>query len=280
MSNLILCHGKLADRPYNVSGFGVNIYSAEELCYLIAQNAHTLDHDFMDERLCDFVDKQLGITDLAATLREILRTKGNLSEFVMAILNEIGYCDEDEMQNIRQILVESAGLSPARKHKSRGDNLLKARKFARALDEYIGTLEKIDKEAEPILYAAVLHNMGTTYAKLLLYEKAADYYMEAYRLNMDDESLALHIVCCNMYMTKEKYDRMLIRCGYSDHVLAQVDSILRQRGNINRADNRYARQLERVKELKEEGRISQYYEAIDETLDSWKREYRLNMILR
>ena len=280
MSNLILCHGQLAERPYNVSGFGVNIYSAEELCYLIAQNAHTLDHDFMDERLCDFVDKQLGLSDLAATLREILRTKGNLSEFVMAILNEIGYCDEDEMQNIRQILVESAGLSPARKHKSRGDNLLKARKFARALDEYIGTLEKIDKDAEPILYAAVLHNMGTTYAKLLLYEKAADYYMEAYRLNMDDESLALHIVCCNLYMSREKYDRMLIRCGYSEHVLSQVDSILRQRGNINRTDNRYARQLDRVKELKEEGRISQYYEAIDETLDSWKREYRLNMILR
>ena len=33
-------------------------------------------------------------------------------------------------------------------------------------------------------------------------------------------------------------------------------------------------------ELKDSGRISQYYDAIDETLDLWKREYRLNMILR
>ena len=280
MSNLILCHGQQAEVPYNVAGFGVNIYSAEEMCYLIAQNAHTLDHDFMDERLCDFVDKQLKLPDLAHTLREILRTKGNLSEFVMAILDEIGYCDEDETRSIRQILVESAGLSPARKHKSRGDNLLKARKFARALDEYIGTLEKIDKDAEPILYAAVLHNMGTTYAKLLLYEKAADYYMEAYRLNMDDESLILHIVCCNLYMSREKYDRMLIRCGYSEHVINSVNAILRQRGSYTRNDNKYAMQLEAIKELKDSGRISQYYDAIDETLDLWKREYRLNMILR
>lgn len=280
MSNLILCHGQQAEVPYNVAGFGVNIYSAEEMCYLIAQNAHTLDHDFMDERLCDFVDKQLKIHDLANTLREILRTKGNLSEFVMAILNEIGYCDEEEMKSIRQILVESAGLSPARKHKSRGDNLLKARKFARALDEYIGTLEKIDKDAEPILYAAVLHNMGTTYARLLLFEKAADYYMEAYRLNMDDESLILHLVCCNLYMSREKYDRMLIRCGYSEHVLDSVDSILRQRGSYGKNENKYAASLEKIRELKNDGKISQYYETIDETLDSWKREYRLNMILR
>ena len=279
MSNLILCNGQLAERPYNVVGFGVNIYSAEELCYLIAQNAHTLDHDFMDERLCDFVDDELKLSDLADKLRDILRIKGNLSEFVMAILDEIGYCDEDEMRNIRQILVESAGLSPARKHKSRGDNLLKARKFARALDEYIGTLERIDKDAEPILYAAVLHNMGTTYARLLLYEKASEFYMDAYRLNMDDESLVLHIVCCSLFMTKEQYERMLIRCGYSERVLDSVNAILRMRGHYSKNDNRYAMQLYNIKELKGLGRIGQYYEAIDETLDSWKREYRSNMIL-
>ena len=59
MTNLILCHMSTTERPYNVVGLGINIYSGEELCYLIAQNAHTLDHDFMDERLCDFLDKQL-----------------------------------------------------------------------------------------------------------------------------------------------------------------------------------------------------------------------------
>lgn len=280
MSNLMLCHEQSAERPYNVVGLGINIYSAEELCYLIAQNAHTLDQDFMDERLCEFLDKQLKLSSLAGKLREILHSKGSLSDFVMIILNGIDYCDEDEIRNIKQILVESAGLSPARKHKSRGDNLLKARKFARAIDEYIGTLEKIDMDAEPILYAAVLHNMGTTYAKLLLYEKAAECYMEAYKLNMDDESLILHLVCCSLYMDKEKYDRMLIRCGYSERIMETVDALLKTRDDYGRTSNRYARQLEALKELKESGKIGQYYDAVDATLDSWKREYRLNMILR
>jgi hypothetical protein len=81
-------------------------------------------------------------------------------------------------------------------------------------------------------------------------------------------------------MTREKYDRMLLRCGYSEHVINSVDAILRQRGTYGKNENKYAAALERIKELKENGRISQYYETIDETLDSWKREYRLNMILR
>lgn len=280
MSNLMLCHEMAAERPYNVVGLGVNIYSAEELCYLIAQNAHTLDHDFMDERLCEFLDKQLKLTSLAGKLRELLHTKAGLSDFVITILNGIDYCDEDEIRNIKQILVESAGLSPARKHKSRGDNLLKARKFARAIDEYLGTLEKIDADAEPILYAAVLHNLASTYARLLLFEKAAEYYLDAYKLNMDEESLTLHIVCCNLYMSREQYDRMLIRCGYPETVVEAAEALVKTRDNYRGTANRYAKQLEELKELKESGKVGQYYDAVDETLDEWKREYRLNMILR
>ncbi|MCR5508534.1 MAG: hypothetical protein K6F34_07595 [Lachnospiraceae bacterium] len=277
MTNLILCNMSTAERPYNVVGLGINIYSAEELCYLIAQNAHTLDHDFMDERLCEFLDKQLNLTELSDKLREILRAKGNLSDFVMAILEEVGYCDADEMRNIKQILIESAGLSPARKHKSRGDNLLRARKFARAIDEYAGTLKKIDADAEPILYAAVLHNMGTAYAKLLLYEKAAEYYLEAYRLNMDDESLIMHIVCCRLYMSREQYDRMLIRCGYSDRIIDSAEAIVKTRDDYSSSSNKYARQLAELKGLKESGMVGRYYEALDETLDLWKREYRMSL---
>lgn len=280
MSNLMLCHAQSAEMPYSVVGLGINIYSAEELCYLIAQNAHTIDQDFMDDKLCEFLDRQLKLTELAKKLRELLHEGGTLSDFVMAILNGIDYCDEDEKRSIKQILIESSGLSPARKHKSRGDNLLKARRFARAIDEYVSTLEKIDMEAEPILYAAVLHNMGTTYAKMMLFEKAAEYYLEAYRLNMDEESLVSHLLSCSLYMSREQYDRMLIRCGYPERAVDSARRILETRDNYDRTPNRYAEQLRSLKELKEDGKIGMYYDMVEETLDSWKREYRLNMILR
>ena len=279
MANVILCHGKLAKKPYNVVGIGINVYSAEELCFIIAQNAHTLDRDFMDENLCIFLEEELSLRTLALKLREIINRQGGLGEFVVAILEGVNYCDTVEIKSIKQILVESAGLSPARKHKSRADNLFKARKYGRALDEYIGTLDRIDKEAEPLLYAAVLHNMGTTYAKLLLYKKASEYYLEAYRLNMDDESLVLHLVCSNLSMPKEQYEKMLIRCGYKDKVIEDAKDRLNLQGGFLDVNNRYAKEFNYLKDLKNSGKIGQYYHAVDETLNAWKQEYRANMIL-
>ena len=179
MSELLLCRGETAERPYYIASLGIGIYSVEELCYLISQNAHTLDHDFMEEELCLFIREQLKLDGLADSLKEIIKGKGALTDFVMAIVEDAGYCDRDEIRNIRQILIESAGLSPSRKHKSRGDNLLKAGKFTRAMDEYRVTLGKIDRDAEPILYASVLHNMATAYARLMLYEKAAEDYRKS-----------------------------------------------------------------------------------------------------
>ena len=87
MSELLLCRGKRAVRPYYIASLGINIFSIEELCYLISQNAHTLDHDFMEEELCRFVREQLGLTELADALKEIIRGKGALTDFIM---NELG----------------------------------------------------------------------------------------------------------------------------------------------------------------------------------------------
>jgi tetratricopeptide (TPR) repeat protein len=267
-----------AARPYYIASLGINIYSIEELCYLISQNAHTLDHDFMEEELCSFIRDQLKLSGLADVLKGIIRGKGSLTDFIMAILEDSGYCDADEIRNIKQILVESAGLSPSRKHKNRGDNLLRAGKFIRAMDEYKVTLGKIDQEAEPILYASVLHNMATAYARLMLYDKAAENYREAYRLNMDNESLKMYLLCCRLYMEKADYDRMLIKYGYSGEIAARVEKLMATREDYRYSGNKYALELNRLKQLKEDGMISRYYEAVEETIEAWKWAYRMDMM--
>ena len=280
MSNVILCRGHIATIPYSVTGIGINVYSAEELVYVISQNAHTLDRDFMDEKLCVFIDEQLGLKQLGDALKEIIRKPGSLSDFVSLILDEIDYLDAIEVKNIKQILVESAGLSPARKHKSRGDNLLKSRKYQRAIDEYLGTLEKIDKDSDPLLYGAVLHNLGTAYAKLLLYKKASEFYLEAYNYNVDEESLILHLVCCSLYMKKEAYNKMLLRFGYPERIVKEVDLRIMGKGDYEASNNPYAKDLRFLKDLKNSGQIARYYDQVDEVLYAWKQEYRKNMILR
>ena len=108
MAELTLCIGTLASRPYYISGLGVNVYSIEELCYCLAENAYILDHDLMDKKLCDFLDKQLHMKDLALKLREMIEENKSIGEFVTTILTETGYLSEEEIREVKQVLLDNA----------------------------------------------------------------------------------------------------------------------------------------------------------------------------
>ena len=80
-------------------------------------------------------------------------------------------------------------------------------------------------------------------------------------------------------MSEDEYRRMLIRCGYPQDIVYEAERIVDKRDSYTDPGNRYSVELQSLKALKEEGKISSYYLAIDETIDSWKDEYRTEMIL-
>ena len=78
MGELLLCHETIAALPYYIEETGINIYSMEELSYYISGNVYLLDHSFMCESLCTWVEKQMHRVELAQKLRENIRTEGKL----------------------------------------------------------------------------------------------------------------------------------------------------------------------------------------------------------
>ena len=69
MGELLLCHETIAALPYYIEETGINIYSMEELSYYISGNVYLLDHSFMCESLCTWVEKQMHRVELAQKLR-------------------------------------------------------------------------------------------------------------------------------------------------------------------------------------------------------------------
>ena len=65
MGELLLCHETIAALPYYIEETGINIYSMEELSYYISGNVYLLDHSFMCESLCTWVEKQMHRVELA-----------------------------------------------------------------------------------------------------------------------------------------------------------------------------------------------------------------------
>ena len=80
MSGYILCQLKRADMPYYIENISTNIYSMEELCYYFYHNIYLLDETILNEHLCDWLRKELGLEKLYKRLYKILEDGAGTSE--------------------------------------------------------------------------------------------------------------------------------------------------------------------------------------------------------
>ena len=279
MSKLILCKGKLSKNPYYIVGLGMNVYSIEELCYYFVKDAYILDNDIMDLGLCDFIADELELTEIAEALRSLILRGASLGQFVTSLLEMTGYLEEEELLSIKQVLVDNASLSFAMKRKKRADNLLEAKKFTRAIDEYRYMLNRMKKSEDPEMYSLILHNTGVAYARLFMYDKASYYFKEATVLNDDKEILIHYLQSLRMTMKKDAYERFVLRMGYPDSIIRETEERL-SLARSEKSDSEYAKEIEEIRELRSDGHISEYYNRIDETIVKWKLEYRDRMIAR
>ena len=275
-SEMYLCLGALSTTPYFLSGLGVNIYSMDELCYYLCVNAYILDNDLIDVRLCDYMRDNLDMAPLAAKLRKMIKEGKTLGEMVTTILIDTKYCNDEEIARIKQVLVDNASLSFAAKRKVRGDNLLCANKYPRAIEEYQYVLSVLNKEEEPELYSSILHNVGCAYALMFLLDKAADYLKQAYEIDESRESRVLYLVCLRLTAKKEEYDMIVVKNGYDERIALEAVRIMTS-ARESEADTPYADAMNDILELRDYGRVSEFYAALDVALEEWKQEYRRTM---
>ena len=257
----------------------MNVYSIEELCYYFVKDAYILDNDIMDLGLCDFIADELELTEIAEALRSLILRGASLGQFVTSLLKMTGYLEEEELLSIKQVLVDNASLSFAMKRKKRADNLLEAKKFTRAIDEYRYMLNRMKKSEDPEMYSLILHNTGVAYARLFMYDKASYYFKEATVLNDDKEILIHYLQSLRMTMKKDAYERFVLRMGYPDSIIREAEERL-SLARSEKSDSEYAKEIEEIRELRSDGHISEYYNRIDETFVKWKLEYRDRMIAR
>ena len=206
MGELLLCHETIAALPYYIEETGINIYSMEELSYYISGNVYLLDHSFMCESLCTWVEKQMHRVELAQKLRENIRTEGKLSDFVFAILQDTAYCTMKEMQEIVFAVRQMEQKSDFERDKIRADQLMEKEKYLAAIYRYKHLLDEADtKETGEVLRGNIWHNLGTAYARLFLFEEAGRCFEKAYAFNKQKESLRECLMCCRCRHDEEAF---------------------------------------------------------------------------
>lgn len=209
-----ICVGKYTEVPYVVTELEIPVYSMEELCFCLKENAYLLDVSLMNDGLLKWIDRECGLHDLARELHPLVHRKGALSAFVLRIQEYTGLYPENVLQELEQVLKQGAGLSSLEKRKGQIDYLVGKKKYMAAVKGYDALLAQCDTDsgapvtaASPLagLKASLLHNKGVAYTCMMLYGKAADSFWEAYLLEESDAMLMTYLAAKRMELTDGEY---------------------------------------------------------------------------
>lgn len=275
MGRMIECVGSYAKIPYYVNQAGLNLYSLEELCFYLKENIYLIDREIMNNKLVEWIERELKLPELSRNLGIFIRNEGTLGGFVAMILESAFYCKKEEISRIEQIIRENSQLTVREKRKRRADHLVKKKKYQVAIDEYEAILKSCESE-EQDLRMAVYHNLGVCLANIFLFEQAAENFMKAYEIGHKEEILLEYLTAMKLSLDERTYrDRIVGR-------LEQPETAMLVEQNMQESLRLWTSSDEKVKidsllSQREGERSPDYYKKIDSLLADWKEEFRAGM---
>lgn len=272
VSRPILCIGSYATRPFYIEKIGRNVYCIEELCYCIVENAFLLDEESFNMELIEWIGKECSLRKLSDELYGMALKHCSMASLAGTILDYVGYNTRKEVDRTEEILRENAGMDIYRKKLARANFLLKNGKYTMAFREYeflMNNTPDIDKQ----LRARIEHNEGVMYARLFLFEKAADMFLKAYYDGQDRESYLQYLAAKRMGLSDKEYVSFI--ADNDDIYEASLELESRMRGAEELFSSSSENQeLGTLSAYKSEGKMHDYYNKVGDITDSIKAQYR------
>lgn len=276
MSHIILGTGNYAKTPYFFEKSYVNLYSLEELCYCLVENAELIDQDIVSEKLARWLEEQCGLSKLAHALYVLVNQKGSADAYVGTILEYAGLYPAEVVTHIGTVIKGNAGLNSYEKQKAKADYMLQNKRYILALERYHELLLRLPEE-EKELRGRVLHNMGVIYAKLFMFEHAQENFFMAYQISGDKESLRQCLAARRLQDNDRDYVDYIAKHPDLHDMSMQVERMIEQAaGQFDATEEN--RMLFTLRVCKEEGSSTAgdvaYYDEIEKLTNTLKDAYR------
>lgn len=217
MGEPLLCNRQIAANPYYIKVLSLNIYSLEELCYVIEQQVFLLENDFFDETFLSWVEDEQKDGALAERLRQSLKKEEGIIKFVELILSATGYLSREEIQQIIEKMKRMQHKSSLERRKIRADQYVINKKYRYALSEYQSMLLMEEEcKKNPVLCGDIWHNQGTVFARLFLFEEAKMCFENAYQYHMKMESIYEAMAACRCMGAEQELLRLAKKYGIDE----------------------------------------------------------------
>lgn len=204
MGKVILCTGQTAEHPYFFKDVNRNIFTIEELCYLILQNGFLYEEELLSKKLIDWIGEECKLPELSKQLFYSLKEEKNLKNFVMTIFHFVKLYDDETLSELENVLEIGEDLSFYEKKKKKIDLLVKNGKYEMALNEYEKMLTDLP-QLETSLSAKIWHNKGVIYANMFTFNEAAKCFKKSYDLVPDENSIMQFLASKRMELSDVDY---------------------------------------------------------------------------
>lgn len=267
-----LCIGEYARVGYDPEHMGIKVYSLEELCFFIKENAFLLDDGFVDDALGAWLSEECGLQDLGEELRRASRKRMSLKSYVGMILEYACFFSKEKNKEILDIIVENSSLSIYQKKKARADALVNKGHYGLAGKEY-GRLLQMLPEEQIILRGEIYHGCGVCLAKMFYFTLAGEYFLKAHTMTGKIASYKQYLWTKRLSMTEKEYVKFL-----KDHEEAYEDSVdmeeyleeLREQWKGSYSGQLYAA----IKKDEEVRKIADYQHKLSQRVEYLKDSYR------
>ena len=277
MGKVILCEARQAVVPYTFVNTKVEVYSYEELCFYIYNNAVLLNPEQFQGRLVQWIKTELGMEGLAGKLMELLAGDSSFIEILVAILSAGSYYETAE---IRQFIdkQELVTLLPAEeKTKLRADSFLMYKRVLKAISLYDGILRQEETIEDKKFLGDVYHNKGVALAKNMELAKAKLCFLEAYERNKKKPSLEAYIMIRLLEAPVETVQSEAETFGMEEPDFARARMLLEDAVEDSRNTAVYTR-YEKALYNKNHGDYEAFNQRVDMLLNQWKDEFREQVV--
>lgn len=274
MGKVILCTGKRAKKPYIFNSTGTAVYTTEEMCYYIARNVETAGEDLLACPAADFFLNELDLPERAEKLAALYEKSPSVREVTVVVLCSSDYFGESEIKKILSELRKLEDMTDCERRKVFADRAVRDGRLRDAFADYTEIIACGDKTGlSDSDLSAVLHNTGVIYARNDSYTEAAECFAKAYELTGNTESRRQFLFALKLAGITPDYLSVTKSDETEEEVREEIENELGrlragEETNINFA------QLNRMKRLLYEGKVTEYDKLANEMISRLKSIYR------
>lgn len=189
MSKVILCTTKEASHPFIFLNTKMEVNNYEELCFYIYNNTVLISKSSLSDKLFDWIRDEIGMPELAAKLTALSNKTLFAQDLLVEILNAGDYYEPEEIKTYVEAWQKYRKLSASQRKKLKADGYLGYRRYIKAASIYDDIIENRSELLDRTFMGNVYHNRAVAAANNLDVEDAKTYFLKAYELNNNDESL-------------------------------------------------------------------------------------------